>query len=215
MNKFVIVIQARLSSKRLRNKILFHIYDDVSILEMIIKSLKSFTKIPIILATSSSIEDKKLRYFANKYNISFYSGSLNNVRKRIFICTKGYEVIFRFTADNPLVFKELIDFAQKNFNKYSYLGFKNYIRGSVFQVFKRDLIKNYKTCTNFEKEHVIDPKKIDNKYIKDMKMSGSKIKLSIDTIEDYFFTFTFIKRYFYKYKRHNLKNFNTFLKINF
>ena len=59
MNKFVIVIQARLSSKRLRNKILFHIYDDVSILEMIIKSLKSFTKIPIILATSSSTERTK------------------------------------------------------------------------------------------------------------------------------------------------------------
>tara|TARA_B100000989_G_scaffold100035_1_gene73034 strand:+ start:7080 stop:7715 length:636 start_codon:yes stop_codon:yes gene_type:complete len=203
--KKIAVIQVRLSSNRLRNKALFHIYKDYCVLEMLIKNLKKNIKFPIVLATSSSKNDKHLSKVAKKFNIKFYSGSLNNVRKRLYLATAGYDIIYRFTADNPIVINDLYKMIDNEITKYDMICFKNHIRGTVFQVFKRNKISNFNKCSPFEKEHVIDPKKTNNIKIIDLGFK-IKIKLSIDTIEDYFNVKEFINDYQKKYNLFTLKN---------
>ena len=207
--KKIAVIQVRLSSNRLRNKALFHIYKDYCVLEMLIKNLKKNIKFPIVLATSSSKNDKYLSKIAKKFKIEFYSGSLNNVRKRLYLATAGYDIIYRFTADNPIVINDLFKMIDKEITKFDMIYFKNQIRGTVFQVFKRNKISNFNKCSLFEKEHVIDPKKINNIKIIDLGFK-IKIKLSIDTIEDYFNVKEFINDYQKKYNLFTLKNFKNY-----
>lgn len=208
--KKIAVIQVRLSSYRLRNKALFHIYKDYCILEMLIKNLKRNIKFPIILATSSSKNDNYLIKIANKFKIKFYSGSLNNVRKRIYLATSGYDIIYRFTADNPIVINDLFKMVDRHIGKFDLIYFKNQIRGTVFQVFKRNQISNYSKCSAFEKEHVINPKKINSKKIINLGFTN-KMKLSIDTIDDYFQVKDFIHNYQLEYNLFSLKNLKNYI----
>lgn len=208
--KNIIVIQCRLSSERLRNKALFHLKFNRSIIEELIFRLKQFTKNPIILATSTNNEDKFLKRIASNYNIKFFQGSLNNVRQRIFIASKGYENIYRFTADNPIVLEELINIANKHYSSYEYFSFKNHIRGTIFQSFRRKLIKDYVNCSDYEKEHVIDSNKIINKKLFNLKFNKN-MKLSIDTIQDYYKVKDFYENYFQRYKKITIKNLKKFI----
>ena len=208
--KNIIVIQCRLSSERLRNKALFHLKFNRSIIEELIFRLKQYTKNPIILATSTNIEDKFLKRIAKNYKIKFFQGSLTNVRQRIFFASKGYENIYRFTADNPIVIEELINIANRHYTNYEYFSFKNHIRGTIFQSFRRKLIKDYINCSDYEKEHVIDHNKVFNKKLFNLKFN-KKMKLSIDTIQDYYKVKDFYKSYFQDYKKITIKSLKKFM----
>lgn len=209
--KNIIIIQCRLSSQRLRNKALFHLKFDRSIVEELIFRLKKYTKHPIILATSTNSEDKFLKEIARNLNVNFFQGSLNNVRERFYLSSEGYDNIYRFTADNPIIIQELINIADKHIIDYEYFSFKNHIKGTIFQSFRRKLIKDYKNCSDYEKEHVIEHKLINNKKIYDLKFDKN-LKLSVDTLEDYYRVKTFYKDFFRNYNKITLSNLRNFIK---
>ena len=79
------IIQARMSSKRLKGKVLMELNDE-PILGLIIRRLKNtnISKKKIIVATSSHHSDLPIINYCKKRKINFYKGNLNNVASRFF-----------------------------------------------------------------------------------------------------------------------------------
>ena len=78
-----IVIQARLGSKRLHNKILLPFYKSKGVLELVIENLlENFNNLPIIVATTNSSCDDKIITLCLKHKINYYRGSEKNVLER-------------------------------------------------------------------------------------------------------------------------------------
>ena len=109
MNKLVIIIYARLNSKRLKGKVLKKIFNKY-LLEIIYLRLKKKLNIPIIVNTSKNKSDDLLVKFCKKKNIKFFRGSLNNVFLRTIMCLKKNKIngFIRVCADRPFVdFREI------------------------------------------------------------------------------------------------------------
>ena len=101
-----IVIQARTGSSRLPNKIMRKFYNEKSILDIIAEKLKrKFPSYPIILATSTSVNDSVLSYVAKQNNLLFHQGSENNVLLRFVEVVSQYNFthVIRICADNPFL----------------------------------------------------------------------------------------------------------------
>lgn len=101
-----IIIQARLGSTRLPNKMILPFYEDKGVFEVLIKKLKiSFPIMPIILATSTNPIDDVLVNICKKHSINFYRGSETNVLQRFIDTAKQYNItkIIRICADNPFL----------------------------------------------------------------------------------------------------------------
>ena len=81
MNKYCVVIQARSSSQRLKNKVIKSI-DGIPMIVRQYLRLKKNLNLPIIVATSNNKADDNLTNILLKYDIQFFRGSLNNVIKR-------------------------------------------------------------------------------------------------------------------------------------
>ena len=79
----LVIIQARTSSKRFKNKVLFKIYGKPLILHVVDKINKS-RKVKIIISTSKKKEDDSLVKLLFKNKIKYFRGSLNNVAKRLY-----------------------------------------------------------------------------------------------------------------------------------
>ena len=78
----ICIVQARMSSSRLPNKVLKKIYNQ-TMLERVINKLKKSKKIvKIVVATSSLKSDDKIENFVKKKKIECYRGSINNVYSR-------------------------------------------------------------------------------------------------------------------------------------
>ena len=78
----LVIVQARLSSKRFKNKVLSQIYGAV-LIQHIINRLKKSKKIKeIVVSTSKNKTDDKLIKYLKKSNIRYYRGDLYNVSKR-------------------------------------------------------------------------------------------------------------------------------------
>ena len=103
--KLGIIIQARLSSTRLPNKIILPFYKNLTILDLIIQRLQKYTTLPIILATSTYPSNDILLNFANKYKIPLFRGSENDVLERFIDCAEkyGFDGIIRICSDNPFI----------------------------------------------------------------------------------------------------------------
>ena len=103
--KFSIIVEARLGSNRLPNKILYRINKHV-FLEYLIKRLK-FSKEAneIIISTTNLQSDNEIVKVAKKNKIKYYRGSENNVLKRVidtgkrFNCKKIVSCIWSLFVD--------------------------------------------------------------------------------------------------------------------
>lgn len=106
MNKIGILIQARLGSSRLPQKIILPFYNNKSILDILLgKFAELKKKYPIILTTSTSSKDEVLKEYAVKNDIGFYRGSESDVLKRFIDTAKFHDldVIVRVCSDNPFL----------------------------------------------------------------------------------------------------------------
>ena len=82
-NSYAFIIQARLNSTRLKNKILKKIHKNLTILDfLIIRLLKVFKSNKIIFALSKNPNNFKIINILDKYEIKYFEGSENNVLKR-------------------------------------------------------------------------------------------------------------------------------------
>lgn len=164
-----IIIQARLGSKRLPNKMILPFFNNKSVFEILLeKLLLNFPCVPIILATSRQSENDLLVNIAKEKGINIFRGSENDVLDRFIEASKLYNVdgIIRICADNPFLdiaeLRVLLETAYKNKTK-DYISFKVNGKPSILSHFgfwgeyvKSSTLERVKLLTNnpLYKEHV-------------------------------------------------------------
>ncbi len=127
-NNIAFIIQARLGSTRLPDKIIIPFYNDLSIFDILIEKLKTnFKGMPIILATSTNKENDILEKIALENDILAFRGDENDVLKRFIDAAEHYNVnkIIRICSDNPFLdmaeLHRLVSFVENN--NYDYVSF--------------------------------------------------------------------------------------------
>ncbi len=126
--KIGIIIQARLGSTRLPNKILLPFYEDKCILDILLTNLQKLDGTEIIVATSDNPTNDILAEYLKKKKIEYFRGDENNVLERFICAAKKYDIdgIIRICSDNPFMdvsgLITLIDKAKNN--TFDYIGFR-------------------------------------------------------------------------------------------
>lgn len=198
--KTLIILQARMSSKRLP-------YKSASLVKSIPLAILCALRLSnkghdLILATSKDSTDDYLVKLCNQYKINVFRGDLKNVLKRYIQCTKNLPdetVIVRATADNPLNDGNIVNFALREFNKNSLKYFNmpvsstNLPIGLGVEVVKlKELRKIFNSKYNkLDQEHVTWKlsKSFEAKprYYKSIKLEKEfKNRVTVDNLFDYF-----------------------------
>ena len=105
------IIQARSSSKRLKNKVLLCV-NGKPIINHVYTALKKSKELKkIIVATSLSNSDTQLVNYLKENNIQFYRGSLKNVAKRLYDCANKNKSNYfvRISADSPFTDYKIVN----------------------------------------------------------------------------------------------------------
>lgn len=204
MVKVGAIIQARMGSSRLPNKILKKLpyFSEETILSNIILRASEVKEIDeIIVATTQNIEDDKIEEYCKSKNIKCYRGSENNVLKRFYEAAKVNEldIIIRLTSDNPIIdinlLSETISFFREKGN-INYLKTTNTPIGMGVEIFDKNSLEiNYVNSKDkFEQEHVTPyfyktcPEKFN--IVEYQSKIFNKIynwRFTVDTNEDYTF----------------------------
>jgi spore coat polysaccharide biosynthesis protein SpsF len=227
MNDFVIIIQCRLSSNRLPNKILLKLGPN-TLLEFLLNNLKKLKKLKLICAIAKEKNNKKLKDILKKNNIKFHEGSVNNVLKRFYITAKKYNCkknIIRITSDCPLIDTDLLKKGIRLFkkNKADYISNNiepSFPHGLDFEIFTFKALENAFKNSNkrSEKEHVTEYIKKNKKFkkinIKNQIKLDRYYRWTIDTKLDYKFVKVLYKKFLVKKKIFNWIQILNFLKKN-
>lgn len=106
-----IIIQARLSSTRLPNKILLDFCNGNNILEVLYERLSKNTDYPVIIATTTNENDTVLVDFLQQKNIPYYQGSELDVLSRFIKTAEHFKLthIIRVCSDNPFLYPDYIE----------------------------------------------------------------------------------------------------------
>ena len=200
MNNFVVIIQCRVSSNRLPNKILLKL-GKKTLIEFLLDNLKKLKKLDLICAIAKERNNKKLKNILNKNNIKFYEGSENNVLKRYYMAAKKFKCkknIIRITSDCPLIDTNLLEKGIKLFskNKVDYLSNNlepSFPHGLDFEIFTfKALEKAFNNShKKSEKEHVTE-------YIKKNTMF-KKINIKNNIRLDKYYRWTIDTKLDYKF----------------
>ena len=165
MYKVIAIIQARLNSTRLPNKVL-HKIGDKTLLEIIVNRISMSKYIEkIVIATSEAPSDDELcSYVQNNLECEIVRGDLDNVLDRFYKVSEKYpsEYIVRITADDPFKDSMIIDNCIEILLKNSKLDYcsntiiPTYPEGLDVEVFKSEALKKAynEAILNSEKEHV-------------------------------------------------------------
>lgn len=109
----IAIVQARMGSKRLPNKVLLDI-GGVPLIGRVINRVKFCNSIDeIVLATTKNSEDDQLVDWAINHGIKVFRGSQDDVLDRFYSCAVKFnaDVVVRITADDPLKDSSIIDMA--------------------------------------------------------------------------------------------------------
>ena len=197
--KSIIILQARVNSKRLPGKVLKRI-EGTPLVILCAKRLNN-TKIPLIIAIPNDKKNIKLKKIIIKNRLNYSLGSHLNVFsrfKKIISKLNDNTIIIRATADNPLpdgkFINEMLRFFKNKKLDYLDTTRKNFILpyGLAIQIFRA---KTFNYVSNLrlnksDKEHVVprisrlkNLKVFNIKYSKYAKLYTSK-KFSIDNKND-------------------------------
>ena len=105
------IIQARLGSTRLPNKILLDL-EGASVLARVIQRVQASTQVDeVVVASTENEEDKALSAICQRNNIEIYYGSENDVLDRFYQVAKRFNMdhIVRITADCPFIDPKIVD----------------------------------------------------------------------------------------------------------
>lgn len=158
------IIQARMGSTRLPNKVLKKV-NSAPLLEYEIKRVRLAKKInKIVIATTIEPADDQIEKFCRAKKIPIFRGSENDILDRYYECTLKYpdfKNIIRITGDCPLIDPKIIDATIELFEtgKYDYVsntGEETFPDGMDTEIFTREaLIEAAKKATlKSEREHV-------------------------------------------------------------
>ena len=159
------IIQARLTSTRLPNKI----YEKINgkrMIDMVLDATIGSKVDGIVVAAPHDLDVK----------VPVFIGSEDDVLDRYYRCAEkfGADAVVRITADCPLIDRSIIDYAIDYYHKntYPYVIFAP-VDGLDVEVFSMDILKEAweSTSDKSDREHVTP-------YMK------RKTKISVDTRED-------------------------------
>lgn len=108
---FGIILQVRLGSTRLPNKMLLPFYNEKSLLQIIVENLISiFPKENLIIATTNNPIDDKLVESLGDYELNIFRGDENNVLKRFIDAAAHYQLksLMRICGDNPFLLNKYL-----------------------------------------------------------------------------------------------------------
>lgn len=158
------IIQARIGSKRLPEKILKKL-DEKTVLDYVIEQTKNSKKIDrMVIATTNLKEDDVIQEFCQNKKIDCFRGSVDDVLDRHYQCAKKYsfDTIVRVTSDNPVVDPEIIDLAIKKYQEGQFdmvttCNKRSYPYGVSVEVFSFESLKESWNNSSLpsEREHVI------------------------------------------------------------
>ena len=202
--KVIGIIQARMESTRLPNKMMLSLHGR-PIIEWVVKRVQSSILLDdIIVAIPSTRANDILEKFLKKFNIKIFRGSENNVLNRFYESVKELlpSEIVRICADNPLIdgqeIDNLIQFYKKTNCDYAYNHIpenNKYPDGLGAEIIPFKLLKwlNDNVSDAKHKEHclsyIID--NFNRFNIKtfdplDKELHHPELKFDIDTFDDYY-----------------------------
>lgn len=166
--KTVLIVQARMDSKRLPGKTLAKI-GEWSLIELVLKRASKATMIDnIVLATSVNPKDDVLEEHVRQKGFQIHRGSEDDVLSRFFEAARIFnpKLVVRITGDCPLISPKLIDLAVKTFidrnDDYMSISIgetkeKAYPRGFDVEIttFEALNIASKNATKQFEREHVM------------------------------------------------------------
>lgn len=225
MKRTIGIIQARVGSTRLPNKVIKKL-GDKTILEILLNRLaKSKTMNKIVVATTTKEEDSIIERIVLNNGFEIFRGSEEDVLDRYYKTAKNYNanVIVRITSDNPLTDISLIDYQVDYLikNNYDYVSPKDILLGLESEVFTFEALENAWRNSNekYQREHVTpyiyENTEIFNvKYVESPKIiKRDDTRLTIDTQED-FELYQKIYEYFKDLIDIDIKDIIKFLDIN-
>ena len=192
------VIQARCSSKRFKNKILFPINNLPLIIHVNLRVKKSRFIKKIIIATSKNKTDDKKIKILKKFKIKYFKEDLKNVAKRLYKVAELNKVKYfmRISGDSPLINYKIIDRAlnifknkNKDYDLITNIFPRSFPKGQSIEIIKTSTLKkNLDFFSKLDEEHVSTYfyKNFKKFKIKNFKLKSKKkeIDQSIDTKKD-------------------------------
>lgn len=109
---FGILLQARMGSTRLPNKVLKPFYAEKTILDLILDRLKTANlPFPIFLATTQEPNDDILLATAQRYQVPVFRGETHDVAQRFIGAMQafGLKGVLRICADNPFLCLDFVE----------------------------------------------------------------------------------------------------------
>ena len=198
MKKKLCIIQARMGSTRLPNKVLLEV-KRTPLLEYEIQRVKRATLIDrIVVATTDSPADEKIVELCSKIGVDYFRGSEKDVLDRYYQCALKYPeygTIIRITGDCPLIDPKVIDEVLRLFDegKYDYasnVAKETFPDGMDIEVFTREALKEAANEANLasEREHVTLYIRNREKFKKgnlEARHDFSHFRLTVDQKEDF------------------------------
>ena len=159
----LVILQARMSSRRLPGKVLLILNDKPMIYWQIKRILRAKSITKLVVAISEHPSDDILANYLDEIAQEYIRGPLDNVLERFIQANKLYnpQSIVRITGDCPFVMPEIIDSVVSLFNetKFDYvsnvvdLTFPDGLDVEVFKANVLEKLTNY-PLSSVEKEHV-------------------------------------------------------------
>ena len=145
----LVILQARMSSRRLPGKVLLPLNGKPMIYRQIKRILRAKQIGTLVVATSEHPSDDPLVEYLNSIGIESYRGSLDNVFSRFsqIIVGKSPLNIVRLTADCPLVMPEILDAMLEQF----WIGDVEYMSNALIPTFPDGLDIEIFTRNCFDK----------------------------------------------------------------
>ena len=223
--RIVAIVQARLNSSRLKNKVIKTILHKPMIIHQLQRISKSSLINDLILAVS--YQDDLLVDITKKYGFNVFIGNEDNVLKRFYnvaneLYLKNEDIIIRLTGDCPLMDYNIVDECIRWFldNDCDYISnFENpiYPDGLDVEVFDfKTLRKTYKNAKKkSELEHVTSYIRNSNLF-KTIQINKKPIypnwRLCVDNIEDFILVDNIFKHF--KTTNFSLEDIISFLEKN-
>ena len=194
--KIVAVVQARLGSTRLPNKVLAPI-GDVPLIEFLLRRLSKSGRISqIVLATSTSQVNDQLALVVENLGYRVIRGSETDVLQRYVDAARvtDADVVIRITGDCPFVDPQLIDemledFVSSNIDYMSNTDPPTFADGFDIEIFKKSaLLQSAEIATTpFEREHVTPCLRTNPVFThknKTASIDSSHLRLTVDEQRD-------------------------------
>ena len=162
MPKTLIIIQARMGSSRLPNKVLINVAGK-PILQHVIDRCKMSIADEVIVATSTNPENDEIEKFCSKIGVSCFRGSENDVLDRYYNAAKEYkaDVVVRITGDCPLLEPKILNKVIEEFKSGDY----DYISNVLERGFPRGLDTEVFSFKALERAHALAKEKPHREHV--------------------------------------------------